>query len=326
MNPQFLADGRSVSDNPELDTHASVASIAVIILNWNGADDTIACLESLLDAEPPPASIIVVDNKSGDGSLSRIEAWVQSQSTLSSPIAILASERNRGFAGGNNLGLAHAMKETGATHFLLLNNDTVVDRNILGAFERAIRERPDGAMFTATILEHNTNGRVWYAGGWFQPWRALTHHHRERPRSDNVVQTSFVTGCTMLLSRSAVEMLGPLPECYFPAYVEDTEYSYRAVQRGLGVWYVPAAVVSHKVGASTAAAPRATVVRWLTRHRAFFVRRNLRGAERALALAYLVMTKPARAIAELLRGRPDVAWATVAGTVEGLFSSRARVG
>jgi len=62
----------------------------------------------------------------------------------------------------------------------------------------------------------------------------------------------------------------------------------------------------------------------LARHRPFYVRRNLRGLTRAAAIAYLLATKPARAAAELLRGRPAMARAVLVGTLSGLLSPDAR--
>ncbi|MHB1223861.1 MAG: glycosyltransferase family 2 protein, partial [Gemmatimonadaceae bacterium] len=135
----------------------------------------------------------------------------------------------------------------------------------------------------------------------------------------------FITGCALVVSRAAYDILGPLPECYFPAYMEDAEYSWRARAAGLAVLYAPRPLVYHRGGAS---AGRATESPWPAylgvRHRLFFVRRNLRGRQRAIAIGYMIVTKPARALIELVRGRPAMAGAILRGLVSGLWSPAAR--
>src|SRR2546425_9757739 len=98
--------------------------IGVVILNWNGHVDTIACLESLATADPGPARVVVVDNASTDDSVAALTAWAGKPSMP--PPTIVRSERNRGFAGGNNLGLVLLARDREITHFLLLNNDATV--------------------------------------------------------------------------------------------------------------------------------------------------------------------------------------------------------
>ena len=124
----------------------------------------------------------------------------------------------------------------------------------------------------------------------------------------------------MVMSRSAWETLGPLPECYF-MYLEDAEYCYRARELRVSVRYAPQAVAYHAVGASVRGNVASRQVEyWKTRNRALFVRRNFRGWTRWGALAYLVVTKPGRALWAVLRGRPWVGWAVLHGTIEGLLS------
>src|SRR2546427_13278306 len=94
--------------------------IGVVILNWNGHVDTIACLESLARADPGPARVVVVDNASTDDSVAALTAWA-AKSSMARP-TIPRSETQRGFAGGNNLGLVHLDQAAGSSDFLLLKN------------------------------------------------------------------------------------------------------------------------------------------------------------------------------------------------------------
>jgi GT2 family glycosyltransferase len=295
----------------------------VVIVNWNGHADTIACLESLGAAVPPPVHIVVVDNASTDGSMTALERWRAARPAGPPPVTLLGSTRNRGYAGAANVGLARLAADPALTHFLLLNNDTTVEPALFARLAEAVAVVPEGAILGPTIFaaeEGPSLREAWYAGGYFVPLRALVVHRHVVSSDSRPVPTEFVTGCAMLISRRAWEALGPLPECYF-MYLEDAEYCARATAQGLPVLYAPAAVVRHAVGATVdRLVPSPVTEGWVARNRVLFARRNLRGATRWGALAYLAVTKPGRALLETLRGRPAVGWAILRGTVAGLLS------
>ena len=142
------------------------------------------------------------------------------------------------------------------------------------------------------------------------------------PEAAAPVETEFVTGCAMVISRAALERVGMLAECYFPGYMEDAEYSWRVRGCGLDLMYAPRAAVYHKVAATFGARAVSSLAAYhQNRHRLFFVRRNLRGARRLAAMLYMMVTKPARAVIDVLQGRPGIGWATVRGTIAGLVST-----
>src|SRR5262249_11140243 len=108
--------------------------VVIIILNWNGGADTVACLESLAAADLQGASVLVVDNGSRDASIAEVRARFPAQ-------RILALSENRGYAGGNNAGMQAALDE-GAAGVLLLNNDTRVASDFLGPLLGAMADSP----------------------------------------------------------------------------------------------------------------------------------------------------------------------------------------
>jgi len=294
-------------------------SIGVVILNWNGHVDTIACLESLAAADPGPTRVVVVDNASTDGSVAALMRWAGESSMLRP--TIIRSGHNRGFAGGNNLGLVLLARDAGITHFLLLNNDATVEPAFFGEVAAAIERAPRTGLLGVTIYEGAGYERVWYAGGRLPNARAVTIHATVVPPSASgaTVPTEFVTGCAMLVSRRAWDTLGPLPDCYF-LYFEDAEYSLRAGVAGLPVVYAPQAVVHHAWRGTVRRVPRPRSEYWIARSRALFVRRNRRGRALWRTLAYFALARPARAAVELLRGRPRLAWAGLRGTIHGLLA------
>lgn len=305
--------------------------IGVVLVNWNGADDTVVALESLLAATPAPTCAIVVDNGSEESSVARIEAWGaehapsvrsvrEGERVDDAWLTIVRAGSNRGFSGGNNIGLRVLAARPEITHFLLLNNDAMVAPDYFARIGDVLREHPDAALVGCTIFHHPERDRVWYSGGYEVPWRALILHRYDTPNGTAPTPVPFVTGCAMLISRALYETQGGLAEVFNPIYWEDGDYSHRARVGGAKLLFAPAAVVYHRVrstgGGLQTLTPRVAYLD--NRNRGIFVRRNYRGVDRAMALLYLAVTKPNRALVEVLRGRAAVGSAIVRGWIAGL--------
>ena len=286
-------------------TSNSPPTFGVVILNWNNAHDTIPCLESLLAADPRPAHAVVVDNGSIDASIATIRRWGREHGVVTENgerpwLIVIEAGRNRGFAGGNNLGIKMLEDQTDVSHVMLLNNDATVAPDFFAEIAAALKNAPNAGLITGTILEDPARDRVWFAGGTELPMRALYRHRLDVPQSDEPVPTDFVTGCAMVISRPVLTRIGHLAECYFPLYWEDGEYSFRAADVSPVVAYCQ------------------------NRLRVFYVRRNYRGWTKAAALSYLAVTKPGRAVIEAARGRPRIGWEILKGTLSGFVSADAR--
>jgi GT2 family glycosyltransferase len=307
--------------------------IGVVLLNWNGYDDTAATLQSLLDAGPKPALVIVVDNGSHDDSVTRLAGWarargivaeIQGLQTVSdfNPetwLRLIQVGENRGFAGGNNIGLAHLARDTNASHFLLLNNDALVATDYFARMNDAVRTTPGVGVMGCAIFHFPDTQRVWFAGGYEDRKRGVALHYYKFPSATDPYTTEWVTGCAMLISRELYNDVGGLAECYYPIYCEDVDYSIRARDAGATVMLAPAAHVYHKVGGTVGVSevvPR--VAYWQTRHRVFHIRRNYSVAERVTAISYLCVAKPLRSLLHAVRGRNAMASAVLRGLYHGL--------
>jgi GT2 family glycosyltransferase len=221
--------------------------VGVVVLTWNGRDDTLACLHSLRAATYPDISVVVVDNASTDGGPDAVAAEFPE-------VTLIRLDENRGFAGGVNAGMEAAL-DYGADAVLLLNNDAVVDAGFLEPLVEAVE--PGVGAACAQILDAD-GSRIWYAGAAYDPRRGHQGRHTgygQPPMPPNVApyETDRACGGAMLVPRSALELVGPLDETLF-AYAEDVDWSLRAHNAGLRIVVVPASVVRHRVSASTGGA------------------------------------------------------------------------
>ena len=121
--------------------------VHIILVNFNGLDDTRACVESCLQLTHERFQIVIVDNASADGSGSTLAADYADEDR----VHVILNEANLGFAGGNNTGIAHAL-EHGADFVWLLNNDTFVDAQALSELVAAAAEHPEAGMFGSMVF------------------------------------------------------------------------------------------------------------------------------------------------------------------------------
>lgn len=308
---------------------------AIVIPSFNHADDAITCLESLRAAQSRPSRVLLVDDASTEDAVGAIARWaarsneshrvVDPEQLLldgddGSWLTIVAAKKNSGFSASCNVGLRYVRDCTDSPYALLLNNDAAVSRSYFPDLAAGIAGLPRVGLATGTIYEWDRK-TVWYAGGRFNPLRAVAEHSLRVPGDGAVRGTDFVCGCTMLISRAALETVGLLEDCYNPCYCEDVDYSLKIQRAGLDIVYVPGAKAYHRVGSSLGREERPPqVTYWFNRNRGYAMRRNYTGWRRAAGLGYLAVTKPARAFVELLRGRPKSGAAFIRGTFAGFFN------
>lgn len=218
---------------------------AVIVLNWNGAADTLACLASLSKVRSPEFTTLLVDNASSDRTTSLVRgAFPQ--------VEILELPRNLGFAAGNNAGF-RALRGRGFETVVFLNNDTIVDPGFLHPLIDALKE-PWVGIATPKILYMDDPGRLWYAGGMFSPATGRIGHRGIRMpdvlRFSTPGPVGYATGCCLAMRCRDFEVLGGFDE-RFRMYAEDVDLSMKVRERGLVISYQPASRLWHRVSASS---------------------------------------------------------------------------
>ncbi len=211
-----------------------------MVLNWNGWQDTVACLDALKHSAYPRLRLIVVDNGSTDDSVVRIQA-------AHPDVSLLQTGSNLGFAGGNNVGLRYAMSH-GADYVWLLNNDTKPDRDSLSALvAKAGEDKTIGAVGSICYYAASPARVEAWAGARVNLWIGYGRNSTE-PREDDWFHS--LNGTSMLISCAALKDAGLLDEGFF-LYWEDTEFCLRLRKRGWRIAAAPNSKVLHKVNAST---------------------------------------------------------------------------
>jgi GT2 family glycosyltransferase len=327
--------------------------VYVLILNWNGWQDTIECLESVFRGTYSNFQVVVCDNASTDGSLERIAAWAEgrvevrvpehhplrgsSHPPVSRPIqyvhydrwtaeaggdeqasaarlVLLQTGANLGFAGGNNVGLRFALARNDFSYVWILNNDTVVAPEALGALVARLSQVPDAGLCGSTLMYYDNPEIVQVRGGvrydrWFATIQPLGMGRRADEQFDHARiegSMSYPAGASMLVTRDFLREVGLLSESYF-LYCEELDWVTRSRGR-FKIAYSPKSMVYHKEGRSIAAAATDRPFNLTD----FYAHRNrLRYTRRFFPrrLPTVVLRTFAAALARLWRGQPRRAWA-----------------
>lgn len=218
--------------------------VAIIILNWNGKNDTLNCLKSLANLNYPNYDVIVVDNGSTDGSQEAIKKmfpWVK----------LIENKQNLGFAKGNNIGIRYALKDRNVKYIFVLNNDTKVEPNCLTELVKVAESDDRIGIVQPKVLRMDnpkiidTTGHVFKFGfGWIVD---RGFGKIDRGQYDDKLDIVGGCACACLYRRKMLEDIGLFDES-LDTYYEDAELSWRAYKKGWKAKYVPSAIVYHKRG------------------------------------------------------------------------------
>lgn len=222
---------------------------AIIVLNWNGADDTLACLESLAKAEGH-FCVYVVDNGSSDDSLTRIGAWIDGHGEMN--VRLVPLDKNYGFARGNNKGIAVARQDN-PDSYLLLNNDTEVRPDFLVRLQSLSKRLPQYRILTPKINFFYDKQKIWNCGGKLSfGFRKYYYAGQSNSavRETDYIPISFVTGCALFFYPELLDEQGCLLTERFFFGEEDFELSLRMKEKNVAMACVLDSLIYHKVGAT----------------------------------------------------------------------------
>ena len=260
--------------------------VTVVVLNWNGWQDTIACVASLQALTDVGYDILVVDNDSTDGSVAHITAALPG-------INVLQTGSNRGFGGGCNVGIRHALA-AGTQYIWLINSDATVAPNALAAMVRVAEQNPALGAVGSVLFDAGTVDQLQlWGGGRVNLWLGRSNHRLSAGPID------FVSGASMLLRRTALEDVGLFDEASYFMYWEDTDLGFRLRNAGWQLAVAPDSHIWHQQSASLGLG-NPVLDSYATRSCVRFLRRHARVPKLSVALMLIRMLGK-----RILVGRPD---------------------
>lgn len=254
--------------------------ISIVTVNYKQAQTTNELINSLLKVSWQNWELIVVDNNSGTSDTDKLRTDLPN-------IQIIKSDKNLGFAGGNNLGIARAKGD----YILLLNNDTEVEVGFLEPMINWMIHNPKTGAVSPKIKFFYQQDTLQYAG--FTKMNPFTlrmqgigYGKKDIGQYEVTKPTEFAHGCAMMVSRKVIDKVGPMNEKYF-LYYEEHDWSLRIKQAGFNIYYIPESVVWHKESVSVS--KNSTLKTYfMNRNRILFMKLNLSITQQAIATLYLI--------------------------------------
>ena len=290
-------------------------TLSIITINYNGLRDTCELIESL-PLGLPSMEVIVVDNASKEDEASIIEKRYPN-------IKVIRSNKNLGFAGGNNLGIKAAQ----GRYLFFINNDTLLPTSDISHQPSAIESLisrlesdEEIGMVCPKIRFAWGNNPLQFAG--YTPLSRFTMRNRsigfgetDKGQYDTPHSTPYAHGAAMMVKREALEKVGIMPECYF-LYYEELDWSMMFTRAGYTIWYEPACTIYHKESQATGQNSPLKVY-YLTRNRLLFVKRNKKGYAKYITYAYLIcMVAPRDIIKYTLKGEFKLVLSVIKGLIK----------
>lgn len=222
------------------------SKVAVVVLNYKGIDDTLACITGLSKQSFSNFKIVVIENGSNDDSQEKLKDYKRHHADK---LQLIFNEKNLGFDGGVNTGIRWALRHE-YDYVALLNNDAIPDRDWLTNLMIAMQEKRSGIVTSLLLHEHGDT--IDSTGDWYSKWGLPFPRNRgnktaKAPESEEVFGAS---GGASLYSCDMLRHIGLFDEDFF-AYYEDNDISFRAQLAGWKIWYEKSAVAYHKQGATS---------------------------------------------------------------------------
>ena len=253
--------------------------LSIITVNYNGLKDTYELIDSIPFNDS--LEVIVVDNASTEDEATSIQKNYPK-------VKVIRSEKNLGFAGGNNLGIKAAIGK----YIFLVNNDTFFyDFNIQSLIDR-LESSPMIGVVCPKIRFSWGNKPIQFTG--YTPLSKVTVRNQsigygEEDREQHNVphSTPYAHGAAMMIKREVIDRVGLMPECYF-LYYEELDWSMMITRAGYEIWYEPTCTIYHKESQTTGQnSPLRTY--YITRNRLFLVKRNWKGITKYISYFYLII-------------------------------------
>ncbi|MGJ3234243.1 glycosyltransferase family 2 protein [Marivirga sp.] len=253
--------------------------VSIITINFNSLQYTLDLLKSIVDLNYPNIEVIVVDNASKEDPRNLIISKFPE-------VTVVRSDKNLGFAGGNNLGV----EKSEGDYLFFVNNDTEIQNGLIENLISVFYLKPNVGAVSPKIIYYGTN-LIQFAG--YTPLsltgrnRAIGNKLTDGPEFQSIVVTPYLHGAAMMFSRSVVEQVGLMPEIYF-LYYEEMDWSEIVKRAGFDLYVNQRAVIHHKESMSIGKMNPLKSY-YLFRNRILFVRRNFTLSRRVFFMVYITL-------------------------------------
>ncbi|MFT0202659.1 glycosyltransferase family 2 protein [Bacteroides thetaiotaomicron] len=287
--------------------------VSFITICYNGFKDTCELIESLQNKiHSVSYEIIVVDNASREDEAVKIQALYPSVITI-------RSDENKGFSGGNNLGIKAARGQ----YLFLINNDTYIESDGIAYLIERLESHPEIGAASPKIRFAFPPQNIQFAG--FTPLSPIALRNKgigfgcpDDGTFDTPHPTPYLHGAAIIIKREVIGKAGMMPEIFF-LYYEEIDWSTSMARAGYELWYEPRCTVFHKESQSTGQLSKLRTY-YLTRNRLLYARRNLKGANRFLSILYQsIVAAGKNSLIYTLQRRLDLTGAVCRGVCAGLF-------
>jgi GT2 family glycosyltransferase len=222
------------------------AAVAIVVLNHNGKDLLLQCLQSIEDVDYRPLSSVVVDNGSTDGSAEEVRR-------LYPGIHLVPVGYNAGVSGGRNAGIRYVEEHLRTEYILFLDNDTQIEPDAVREFVAAADRDARIGLVAPKAFRKKGDSRLLSAGGMgFNPYtgalRDAAGGDIDRGQYDQSRDVQAGPGFAFLVRCAVYRKIGLFDETFNPYGWEDVDFSLRAGKAGFRIVYSPKAVVYHAGG------------------------------------------------------------------------------
>jgi len=267
-------------------------SIAVTILNWNGFEDTLECIESLEKSNFKDFKIIVIDNGSSDDSVSKLRS-------LGDRIQLIENPTNDGFAGGANK-VVKAASDAGFSHIFLLNNDTTVDPDCLEALLNSSKEIEGEHVLAPRMFYYDSPEEIWHDGHIWEHLKGEMAPIQNFPiwNQEGLNKVDHIIGAGLFFSAELYKKYGLFDERFFLNY-EETDWEFRIQRQGVKLYTTSSAKIWHKISKSFSHSVHSTF--YCERNRLLFINKNFKGLSWFKLVLYSELPRQFSIVSKLLR-------------------------
>jgi hypothetical protein len=326
--------------------------VSIIILNWNGWKDTIECLESVYQMEYNNYNVILVDNGSEDESINMIRKYcsgdleiksnffdynihnkpldlieyskIEAESLsvensfsddlkLNNKLILIKNDNNYGFSEGNNIGIKFSVETLNPDYILLLNNDTIIDKNSLKELVSYACNNKGVGIVGPTVYYYDDPEKVAYIGHNVNLCSGRISDPENIPSVP--LKIDFVVGCGLLIKTEVIKNIGMLDQAYF-LYYEDVDLCLRTRKSGYDVFYVPSSKIWHKIPLKENRS--LTSYYYGNRNSFLLIKKNRESLHKFLCYTRLIINKSILSLYLLIKGKRKESQIVIISVYDGL--------